>query len=77
LFFNGHLALFDAEDLKEDLIAKCGTPHSFTGLEEDLIKQIIIAAHIAARKYRLFIFALYSTAFSLGFAMLYISWRII
>ena len=54
LFFSKDLCLYDAEDLKEELNKRSNTAHVFSGLEEDLIHQIILNSYISTRKYRLF-----------------------
>lgn len=62
LFFSGHLRLFDVEGLKQQITEQSNLPaYIFDGYEEDLIRQIIVNADIASRKYRLFKYALLST----------------
>ena len=61
LFSSRDLSMYDAEDLKEELNKRSNTAHVFTGLEEDLIHQIILNAYISTRKYKLFKIAIYVT----------------
>jgi len=72
LFFSGDLAMFDKNDLKAELLKQANVDHSFDGLEDDLIHQIIINATIATKKYRLFKVALIllicGLAISVGFS---------
>lgn len=77
LFFNGHLALYDLEDLKHELNNRLGTSHAFNALEEDLASQVIIASAIAAKKYRLFIYALIATASAFIIPAMYAAWNMV
>ena len=61
LFFSKDLCLYSAEDLKEELNKRSNTAHVFTGLEDDLIHQIILNSYISTRKYKLFKIAIITT----------------
>ncbi|MEW6468114.1 MAG: Pycsar system effector family protein [Bacteroidota bacterium] len=74
LFFNGHLCLFDTEDLKAELNRSLNTGHLFTPLEENLVEQIIIASGIASTKYILFKRALIATVCAFVVPVLYAAW---
>ena len=77
LFFNGHLALYDVEDLKNDLNTKLNTVHTFNGMEENLIEQIIIASSIASQKYVLFKRALIATVCAFIVPLIFAGWWMI
>jgi len=74
LFFNGHLALYDVADLKEELNKRNNSTHTFTELEENLIQQTIIAASIATRKYILFKRALIATVCAFIVPVIFAGW---
>lgn len=54
VYFSGDLARLGKDDLKVILLKQMKGHHTFDGMEEDLIEQIIINARVAARKYFLF-----------------------
>ena len=70
-FFSGDLAFFSKEELKGELLKHTGSDHTFDGLEDDLIRQIIANAAVATRKYNLFKIALVLLICGLAIPMLF------
>lgn len=58
VYFSGDLARLGKDDLKQIMLKQMKIQHTFDGMEEDLIQQIIANARVAARKYFLFKVAL-------------------